>query len=293
VEFCLRPLKINVKAKDGAGYNCDVSVIIKPDWGAYYYNNGSTFQIGLAAYYTGPMMDIRDSVYNDSALPRGKYMAYVLIDKSANGLPTPSKIIAQDQCNIEVKDLTGWNEDFEDGVADDFVIGPSPGCNCWYVGPTTNLTGLSYYFENLLDPCYDWHSSINMKDQYADFTYEATMSRLSGSHHYHYGMIMRNDGVGARSNGYVCYLKASLSRFSFDVYTSGVQTTLASSNPFFTNADVVKVVANGPSFNCYFNGNLEFTVSDPVHPTGYVGLMGQGSATLDNIFEYDDVSLIP
>jgi len=283
-------IDFDIQANDWVGYPVDVIIIIKPAWGTWYFHNGTSFNIGPTAYFTGPLANMSDTVFDSGAVPRGVYDAYIFIDKAQNGLPDPLQIIAQDQCDVEVKFPTALDEDFEDGVADGWVIGPTPGSVAWRVDPSQNLVGQSLYFDNLMDPVYDWHSNFFMCEQYTDVTLEATLSRISGSHHYHYGMILRSDGLAARSNGYVCYLKESLSRFSFDVYVGGFQTTLATSNPFFTNADVVKVEASGSTFKCYFNGNLEFTVIDVNFPTGYAGLMGQGSATLDNIFEYDNVS---
>jgi len=176
-------IDIDVEARDGAGYNCDVFVLIKPDWGSYYCHNGIGFQQGLGSYFTGPLFDIIDTVFIGPAHDLGRFIAYVGIDSSPNGRPTPSKVVVQDQCVFEIRAMESWVEYFEDGVANGWAIGPSPGNDCWYVGPTTNLAGQSYHFENLRDPFYDWHSTFYVNERYSDLTYQANMSWLDGSHH--------------------------------------------------------------------------------------------------------------
>jgi len=283
-------MTIDIQARQGAGVNVDVAVLVQRIGGRLYAYDGATWTPGggTGIYYTGPLADVMDTVL-DQVLPVGMYVGYLMIDDNPNGIPDFSGRVRLDMVDFEVTTISGLFEDFEDGVADNWI----PDGTYWSI--TTDPDGdLAYYLDC---PFFDRFSAYYDFD-YSDFSmYSADIQQeltTSFSDVYFYGLHFRSDGT--IDNGYDFYTMGTAA-YNLYVRTGGTGTLLTSGTmaPWNGNAgnyNNVAVSAVGPTIDIYCNGVLQTSVSDSTYTSGKVGVNGEGSGGFDHNYWFDNITLI-
>ena len=276
----------DVDEKDFGGFPCDIWVLGINKTTGDMYTYSTFWQPGLCnCFHTGGLMSYFGVTALDMPLGEGTYEFYVAIDMFANGQLNMPMIYAYDMADVTVIDVSGFVEDFDDGVADNWVDD----------GSHWSVTGGVYYLDTLSYA--QWLSYYDFNG-YANFTYSADMRMVDTGNtadNYYYGLYFRSDGT--LTNCYTVYGMNSGSVYVYK-YVGGTSTMMSSSSPANYNIGVgmwnnFKVVCNGADVDVYINDvldpNLSFTDSD--HASGYVGLRGEGSGYLDLEYEYDNAIL--
>jgi Zn-dependent metalloprotease len=159
----------------------------------------------------------------------------------------------------------GFNEDFNDGAANNWIHGGSGG---WSVtGGTHRMTGTGSG---------NWAGAA-YNGSYCDFTYQIRLRQTAGTPGNSMGIWFRansaNIGTG---NGYGFWIGAN-GYYALFKYIGGSTSTLISwntSSAINTGLgawNVLKVVALGSKISIYANGTLLNTVTDSSYLSGYVG----------------------
>lgn len=176
----------------------------------------------------------------------------------------------------------GLNEDFEDGVADDF--GFYPGENNWTVdgGYLKSLTANTWQCA--------WYTGM----EFTEFTVESEfMNQESNSSR---GIQFRADGPrDSDYNGYNFYVAYNVVNYSVYRFINGsgtaivgwTQSDLINTEPGETNT--LKVVGSGGNFDLYINGTLVESFTDNTHDSGMVGCIGASSV----VAWYDYITCLP
>jgi hypothetical protein len=254
--------------------------------GRYTYD-GMNWNLGLGnCYFTGPLSDMTDTIL-DQIVPVGDYVASLFLDCKANG--RPDSIYVYDQVDFSVQVISGFFEDFEDGVADNWI---TDGAH-WTIA-TDPEGDLALYLDC---PFFDRFNAYYDFD-YSDFQmYSAdTQMELSTSYSssYYWGLHFRSDGT--IDNGYDFYTMNSASFYLY-VRTGGSGTSLASGtlSPWNGGPGIYNslgVSAQGPTIEIYCNGVLQTSVSDSTYTSGKVGVNGEGSGIYDHNYFFDNITLM-
>jgi len=289
-------LKISVAARGYAGLDVDLWCFARTSAGAHYCHNGICWQPGLAQpYSTGPLHNL-DATILDITLPLGGYLAYIALDPIPNGILDRSSVEIYDVVDFEVLTLTGFFEDFEDCIANDWVPdGPD-----WVVGDGV------YYLDCSSS---DRFFSFFEKFDYADFTYSGDLKMVdTGDPNatYNCGIFFRSTPPSTPSDhrppfpyvdsGYHVSFNNSSNYQCYKAKLGNSTTLLASGTSPYLVAGVgiwnsVTVDVRGSQIDIYFNGILETTVIESSYTIGKVGLIGEGSSTYDLDYEFDNVAL--
>jgi hypothetical protein len=283
-------LTIDIQAVGWAGVNGDIAVLVQQVGGALWAYDGMNWNKGALSgiYYSGPLMDMSDTVL-DMLLPVGNYVAYLFLDSNYNGMPDFGGKVRMDSVDFEVLTLSGWMEDFEDGVADNWVYDSN-----WSI--VTDPEGdLALYLDC---PSFDRFSAYYDFD-YADFfMYSADIQQEMSSSYSsaYYGGIHFRSQDGTLDNAYECYLSGSGS-WSFYVRTGGLGTSLGSGSATVFNGGAgnynnIGASASGTGIDIYINGVLETSVTDSTYTIGKAGVNGEGSGFYDHNWFYDNVTMM-
>jgi len=160
----------------------------------------------------------------------------------------------------------GFNEDFNDGVANDWV---NDGSARW------SVTGGNYKMRGT--GANSWAGSL-YNASYYDFVYQARVKRTSGPLTQSMGLFFRADNPNPYAgNGYGFHITAD-GYYSLWKYTSGSPSSLISStsssaiNTGLGNWNILKVVTLGAQISVYVNGTLLGSVNDSSYLSGKVGV---------------------
>jgi len=175
-------------------------------------------------------------------------------------------------------------EDFEDGVADNWV---DDGSGAWSVAAGVyNMIGISTG-----DVRYSYYDEV-----FDDFTYEVDVRRTQGSLLHAQGMIFRWGDTG--ENGYVFHMGGN-GRYLILKVINGSYTFLI---PEWTDSDAIKtgydvwntlkVVGSGTTMEFYINNTLVESLLDSEFSSGRVGVKAlDGGGTPYNIMHFDNARL--
>ena len=181
---------------------------------------------------------------------------------------------------------SGFNEDFNDGVANDWVNDES---GRWSVtGGNYKMTGTG---------ANSWAGSL-YNAPYCDFVYQAKVKRTSGPLTQSMGLFLRADNPNPYAgNGYGFYITAD-GYYSLWKYTSGSPSSLIPStsssaiNTGLGNWNILKVVTLGSKISVYVNGTLLGSVNDSLYLSGKVGVGAfDQSSSPYSVAEFDFVTL--
>lgn len=275
----------DVKAFSGAGTPADVWIICITEIGLVSYSGG-TWYPGLVPYATGPLADVSITPVNQPIPWLGYFAPVCAIDDVPDGMLSLNNLLDANyvQFKIEPFIATPMTEDFNDGVADNWV---DDGAH-WAVPVDT------YYLDT---PSFARWVSYYAGSEYGDFTYTASMQQVTTpkpTQSYDYGMIFRSDGTV--SNGYDFYAESDGSVYLYKRVNGSGTVLYSNTLSSFWNVgldvwNTVSIVAKGDLIEIYINGNLEASVNDSTFGVGYIGLTGQGSGTYDQEYQYDDISV--
>jgi len=201
---------------------------------------------------------------------------------------TTSVTVVKDQtATINAKLEPGsFFEDFNDGVADYWIliIGHNP--TFWYVkdGKLTHRDG------ELPPPSacpFAWYS-LNGYAKYKNFAFQADMRSEKGQ-----CMALRMVSDRCHSDCYLFCVRQPSKEWSFYVYSSpslhlitGVAGVPAIK--YYPDWNTVKVVASGSNFKFYVNDTYVGEINDISFASGYVGFYAKN---MDVLFEIDNVRL--
>jgi len=274
-------LDIDIEARTGAGYDVDIWCVVQRGPIRYFYDGG-TWAPTEVTYFTGPLADVTDTIL-DQLVPIGSYDAYVAIDTNANGVLDLGSILDYDVVDFTVKAITGFVEDFDDNVADNWIDDGGH----WTVGN-------GVYFLDCPSYAY-WHSYYDPFD-YSNFDYSADLrmvDTLNTSDTYDRGIYFRSQG-GLEDDCYY-WIVDNGGNYSLRTYVGGSYTDISGTmSSFVTGVDnwnTLMVTAVNDQLDCYVNGVLDFSHTDTSWSTGKVGVFGQGSGNYDHDYEYDNVSV--
>ena len=180
---------------------------------------------------------------------------------------------------------TGFLEDFNDGIADNWV---DDGSGAW------SVTSGIYRADAVDSSSVIYYSHYN--DDFADFTYGVDVRRTSGSDGKSMGMIFRGDGD--YYNGYVFHIIASGSYLIYSI-VNGSYTWLI---PGWTPSDALntglnawnrlEVDVSGSSMEFSINGTVVETLSDSSLASGQAGIKAYGSAPDGDVVDFDNAELV-
>ncbi len=165
----------------------------------------------------------------------------------------------------------GFTEDFSDGVANNFVFEDAR----WYVA-TSNL--IMEGWEN------DSWANAYYNQEFKDYTIETRVGRIESdvTIGYTFGLFLRSNGFlsydSKSADGYLIAVAAT-GEYSVWLQDGGVETMIIDWT--YTNNigyglyafTKIKVVANGSTFDLYFNDIYTDSFTDATFPTGYAGLV--------------------
>jgi DNA/RNA endonuclease YhcR with UshA esterase domain len=164
----------------------------------------------------------------------------------------------------------GWNEDFEDGVAQDMT---------WSTGDLGSYVIEDGYAKvDLLAETDEWGSGVYTGEIFDVFTVSSTIEYVQSDDH-SVGILLRGSGdVNTNYTGYAVFLNNGF--WSAWVYnTPGVPTVLVvwTANGAITQGvgavNNLQIDANETSFDVFCNGTYMGTVLDGSHASGYVGVV--------------------
>jgi len=189
---------------------------------------------------------------------------------------------------VVVQEFIGFFENFEDGVADNWI---DDNTGRW------NVTNHKYIFE----------STGSFKDaltyynqQFADFTYEAEFTVVSGENA-SFGLYFRGDGIltdDDYNNGYIfdIYVDSYSNESYFAVFYNFNGSSYALFDWEYTDliningTNSIKVICDGNNMNFYINDVLVEDIYDETFSEGYVGLWA-GDAYYYNTISFDNINL--
>jgi hypothetical protein len=243
----------------------------------------------ISMFYASPYVTGDDLTKQNKAL--------INVDVVRDTLTAPTNLEAElDEISGEVE-LTwdyvsgdGFNENFEDGVADNWV-------------PVTGNWTVANNFYQVSNDSYKYTSSY-YDNEYSNYEYEVKMRKNSGSSNL-MGLWFNGDPTvidpdGKWMNGYrlVIGTSSDWQRWCFGKYVNGNFTYL---NPWETSPDlipgysqwnVLKVVFSDGYIDIFFNGVLQGTYFDDTFLSGKVGVLMYDSGT-NGQADYDYAVLNP
>jgi len=173
--------------------------------------------------------------------------------------------------------INGLAEDFEDGIAQDFIW-RTPSQDAVPVYPYFVIE--NGYAEMLTDNENSyWASGVSTLIEYTDFTCEVLIFNHTGNNSR--GVLFRGDGHKVWSyNGYSFlfgYSFAAPSHYAVYTYNNGspgaiIPYTYSDAiNTDPQGSNILKVVGQGNTFDFYINGIYVDTATNPNYSSGYVG----------------------
>lgn len=192
--------------------------------------------------------------------------------------------------NWDYYSTEGFFEDFEDGVADNFVFSDS------------RFSVADGYLKMNGTSTNDWASTY-YDAIYNDFVYEFDFIRTESenTNASTIGAFIRSDGFmsyGYPVNGYLVAFTAS-GYYSVWLELNGSEsqiipwTTTSFINTVLGETNSVMILANGNAVDIYINGNYLASFTDFYFVSGYVNLVSYDSGTGINEVLWDNVSLSP
>jgi hypothetical protein len=187
--------------------------------------------------------------------------------------------------DFEISSGGGFFEDFDDGVADNWI---DDGSGTWSVPVPPGVyrsTGNQG----------DWFRYSYYQEYFSDFTYEADIRRTQGDPYYAQGILFRGDGT---FNNFYCFQIDTTGYYLIWKMVGGEYYLMI---PEWTYSDslnqgigvwnTLKVVCNGSNFEFYCNDSLVETLSDSQFSSGKVGLEMYDAYEVVNITEFDNAQL--
>ena len=281
----------DVDERDFGGFPVDIWVLAinKSTGDMFTFGDGrcpSFWKPGVCnCFHSGGLTSYFGVTALDMALSEGSYEFYVAIDMSANRQLNMPLVFDYDMVDVQVIDVSGFSEDFDDGVADNWIDD----------GAHWSVTGGVYYLDT---PSYaNWLSYYDFNG-YADFTYSADVMMVDTGNtttNYYSGIYFRSDGT--LSNCYTVYSEYGGTVYVYK-YVGGSSTLIASDTPasFISGVGMwnnFKVVCSGSNVDVYINDTLEPTLSftDSDLTSGYVGVRGEGTGIYDHEYQFDNIIL--
>jgi len=275
-------LEIDIEARQGSGTDVDIFCAIRRASGDTYCYDGDQWISGLgSAYATGPLVDLSDSILNHT-VPRGKYVAYLVLDTIPNGALDMNAIEVYDSVDFEVIEASGFAEDFEDGFADNWIAdGPQ-----WTVGNGVYALDASSYAH--------WISYYDAV--YHDSIFSADMRMVdTGAYndYYRYGLFFHSDGTLDNcysvtvSNTGTCRFEKILEGTAITLHDGPLSNMHLGAGQW----NNMGVHARSGVIDIYCNGSMEFSIIEDAFQSGMVGIRGEGSGLFDQDYEFDNVGL--
>jgi len=180
-----------------------------------------------------------------------------------------------------------FTENFNDGLANSWV---TDGSGTW--AATSGVYRMTGTTPTSSTVRYTYYNGDN-----ADFTYEATVRKTSGSETVSMGLYFRSSDGAQNNNAYIFHIHASGS-YTYYKYVGGVLDWLAGGwishaaiNSGLNVWNTLKVVANGTQFDLYCNDTLLTSFTDSSFSSGKLGLKANDTNDNSDVVEFDDVSL--
>jgi hypothetical protein len=177
-------------------------------------------------------------------------------------------------------------EDFDDGVADDWV---DDGSGLWSVQMVTPSDG-----EYVMGPgtgIYNFRYSVYDAEVYTDFTAEVEVSRVAGSLAANNALVFRSDGTLA--NSYVFGIALDPASYLFFKNVGGVFTAIdgwtpsSAINTGLGAWNTLKAVCSGSNITLYINDTLIGTYADTSLSSGKVGV-APADVDVGDVVHYDN-----
>ena len=258
----------------------------------------STFDSKLAVNFPGRGLYAFDGGWsrltpNDTAQGMCGVGVNLYVDFGATGLyrydgssfQRVSTSNCEDMVAVTIGAAGGECEDFDDGVADDWV---DDGSGLWSVQMVTPSDG-----EYVMGPgtgIVDFRYSVYDAEVYTDFTAEVEVSRVAGGLDTNNAMVFRSDGTFA--NAYVFGITQS-GYYLFFKNVGGVFTaidgwvTSAAINTGLGAWNTLKAVCSGSNISLYINDTLIGSYTDTSLSSGKVGV-APADVDAGDVVHYDN-----
>ena len=183
-------------------------------------------------------------------------------------------------------EVTEYFEDFNDGVADNFVddgTGRMSVENQAYqmTGQGTDTLGYSYY-----------------NRVFTDFTYSIDLRQPTGTDTPPFGVFFRSPAGDSNQDAYIVVITLASANWCFGKMVDGSFSFISPAyeispdlNPGIGSTNTVEVVCAGSDITVSFNGQVQGTWTDTTFTSGYCGVTGDDpsayssiSYTFDNFF---------
>lgn len=227
-------------------------------------NTISHTDIDTTAYEVGDILTYRVRAYNDYEYPT-QYTAY------------------SNEFEIVISDFNGINEDFNDGIANNWI---DDGTGRWNV-----INGVYRMDGNDGDDCISYYN-----EEMTNFTYTADMTKNYGN--YSLGLYFRGDGqilYGDLQNCYLFVIDVYYENYSVWKFINGNLNNLIPwtysglINPM-DEVNNLNVVCDGNQMTFYINNQLVDSITDNTFSSGFAGLYAGDSGYDQN--DFDNISLI-
>jgi M6 family metalloprotease-like protein len=257
------------------------------NYGNYKYKVSAIYNEGESkpsspdsiGWYGNPIISVNPASFNETLLAGDSISRNMTIKNNGSGLLI---------FNIP-KIIDGSNifEDFEDGVADNFVINDN---RIFVANGMLNAYGSGNN---------TWAETFYNKD-FRDFTLEFKTKRNLGDPSAAISMVFRSTGLRSTSdlNGYAFHITSNGS-YSVWKYTSNVTTAMipwTSSSAINSTIDmwnIVTIEATGSIVKFYINGQYVNSISDATYTTGRFVFGSYFSTGYTHRILWDDISIIP
>jgi hypothetical protein len=187
--------------------------------------------------------------------------------------------------------VEGFYEDFEDGVADNWI---DDGSGKW------SLSGYSYDMTGVPTDTSWVYSYYN--DEYSDFTYRVEVEQKGGSTvgglDSQRGIFFRctNTDLNTMSfNGYMLLIDSTQGWYlDRGIIGSGRTTIDAGTSTYLMtgySSNTIEITCSGNTITIFFNGNWVKDVTDTSHTTGKVGICAWDAFNTTNEYWFDDIAL--
>lgn len=169
-----------------------------------------------------------------------------------------------EEVTISIIDMTGFSENFNDGIAQNWI---DDGSNTWDIVDEEYVMD-GYGSEEERFSYYD--------SEFNDFTYEADLCKYSGD--YSHGLAFRSDGIinnGEINNGYLFIIDDEYFTVCVKIngdYSSLIDWEYSSNLNPMGETNHLKVVCNGNNLGFYINGILEDVINSDIYVSGYSGV---------------------
>jgi len=179
---------LDIAANQNLGDDVDIFIGVHKS-GRFFAHDGTDFVPwapgDAGVYFSGQLADMSATVY-DLPVPLGNYKLKAIIDTNMNGMldMNMATFLLHDWADFTCMSVSGFSEDFEDGVADNWV----PDGTHWFVDQGVYVNDCPSFAQ--------WISYYDF--DYSDFTYSADMRMEdtgNTSDYYYFGFLLRSDGT--------------------------------------------------------------------------------------------------